>query len=182
MRSEVEVKAKVKDFDTIIAKLKELDCVLSEPITQDDYVYNQKGKDLKNYVHDTPVLRIRVQEDRTIFTLKKNRSNELDCIEKEIDIIDKDTLAEMIELLGYEKTVEIHKKRRKGKYHEYEICLDEVAGLGFFIEVEKISDEDGLVVQRELFDFLKTLGVGEEDRVFIGYDSLMLLKNSTLIK
>ena len=35
----------------------------------------------------------------------------------------------------------------KCKYKEYEICLDEVEELGSFIEVEKMSDEDGEKVQ-----------------------------------
>jgi len=81
-------------------------------------------------------------------------------------------------LLNYEQTVEVHKKRIKTSYKDYEICLDEVAGLGSFIEVEKMSDENGEKVQKELFDFLKTLGVSKEDRVFNGYDTLIWLKTN----
>lgn len=99
-------------------------------------------------------------------------------LEKEIDVSDKNTLKDIIELLDFEKTVEVHKKRRRGKYNDYEICLDEVEGLGSFIEVEKMSDEDGKKVQNELFDFLKTLGIKDEDRILIGYDSMMWLKNN----
>ncbi|MEK7060178.1 MAG: class IV adenylate cyclase [Patescibacteria group bacterium] len=178
MKYEIEVKAKVKDLNILIAKLKELGCVLSSPIIQDDYIYNQKGIDLKDHRHNTPVLRIREQEGKTIFTVKKNRSDELDCIEKEIEVSNKNILKEIIELLGFEQTVEVHKKRQKGKYGDYEICLDEVQGLGSFIEVEKISDEDGKVVKNELLDFLKKLGINKEDRVLIGYDSQIWLKNN----
>ena len=178
MKSEIEVKAKVKDFEALISKLNEIGCVLSEPITQDDYVYNQKGVNLKDHSHNTPVLRIREQGNKIIFTLKKNRSNELDCIEKEVDVNDRDTMFDIFELLGFQKTVEVHKKRKKGNYHEYEICLDEVQDLGSFIEVEKISDEDGEKVQNELFDFLKMLGVEKEDRVLVGYDTQLWRKNN----
>lgn len=178
MKSEIEVKAKVKDFNNIISKLKELGCIFSEPITQDDYIYNQKGIDLKDHSHNTPVLRIREQAGRITFTLKKNRSNELDCIEKEVDVSDKNKLEEIIELLDFTKTVEVHKKRRKGNYGDYEICLDEIDGLGSFIEIEKMSDEDGDKVQKELFDFLKTIGIKDEDRVFNGYDTLSYFKNN----
>jgi adenylate cyclase class 2 len=156
--------------------LEEIGCELSEPIIQDDYIFNQKGIHLKDHSHNTPVLRIREQGGKILFTLKKNRSGELDCIEKEIEVSDRNTLKDIIELLGFEQTVEVHKKRRKGNYHDYEICLDEVRGLGTFIEVEKMSDEDGEKVQNELFEFLKKLGVSKEDRVFIGYDSQLWLK------
>lgn len=178
MKMEIEVKAKVRNPDALASKLREIGCVLNEPVAQDDCIYNKKGIDPRDHSHGTPVLRIREQKGRIVFTLKKNRSNDLDCIEKEIEITDKNTLEEIIELLDYEKTVEVHKKRQRGKYGDYEICLDEVEGLGFFIEVEKMSDEDGEKVQDELFNFLKKLGIEDEDRVFIGYDSLVWLKNN----
>ncbi|MFA6586087.1 MAG: class IV adenylate cyclase [Candidatus Paceibacterota bacterium] len=178
MKHEIEVKARVKDVGVLISKLKEIGCVLSAPIIQDDYIYNQKGLNLKDHSHNTPVLRIRKQGKRVIFTVKKNRSGELDCIEKEIDVSDENILKDIIELLGFEKTIEVHKKRMKGDYKGYEICVDEVKGLGSFIEVEKMSDEDGEKVQNELFDFLKKLGISKENRVFIGYDSQIWLKNN----
>lgn len=178
MKYEIEVKAKVKDLNTLIPKLKEIGCVLFPPIIQNDYIYNQKGVDLKDHSHNTPVLRIREQEGKTIFTMKKNRRDELDCIEKEVEVSDKNILKEIIELLGFEQTVEVHKKRQKGKYGDYEICLDEVQELGSFIEVEKISNEDGETVKNELLSFLEKLGINKKDRVLIGYDSQIWLKKN----
>lgn len=179
MKYEIEVKARIKDLDALISKLQTIGCILSEPIIQDDYVFNQKGVNLKDHSHRTPVLRIREQGDRIIFTVKKNRANELDCIEKEIDVSDRNILKDIIELLGFEQTIEVHKKRRKGICRDYEICLDEVEELGSFIEVEKMTDEeDGGKVQNELFDFLETLGVSKEDAVLLGYDSQLWLKHN----
>lgn len=178
MKYETEVKAKVKDFGALMTKLDKLGCVLSEPIFQNDFVFNQKGIDLKDHNHNTPVLRIREQNGKTIFTVKKDRSGELDCVEKEIEISDRNTLREIIELLGFEQTVEVQKKRREGRYNNYQICLDEVEGLGNFIEVEKMSNEDGEKVQKELFGFLRKLGVNKKDRILIGYDTLLWLKEN----
>lgn len=178
MKLEIEVKAKIRDFETIKNKLIEIGCVLSLPIIQDDYIYNKKGIDLYNNNHGIPVLRIREQKGKIIFTLKKNRSNELDCIEKEVEVNDRNNLNDIIELLDYEYNVEVHKNRIKTNYKDYEICLDEVDGLGSYIEVEKMSDEDGEKVQNELFDFLQTLGVSKEDRVLNGYDTLIWMKNN----
>ena len=175
---EIEVKAKVRDFESIKNKVIELGCTLSEPIVQHDYIYTVKDLDIYKGYKDSAILRIREQNGKYIFTLKKNRSNELDCIEKELEISDKDTMQEIFELMGYESNVQVHKTRIKGKYAEYEICLDEVEGLGSYIEVEKMSDEDGEKVQNELFEFLQTLGVLKEDRVFNGYDTLIWMKNN----
>lgn len=176
--NEIEVKAKVKDFEVVKSKLKELGCILSLPITQDDFIYNKKGIDIYKGYDNSPILRVRVQENKILFTLKKNRSNELDCIEKELEISNKEAMEDIFELLDYEKTVEVHKKRIKTNYKKYEICLDEIDNLGSYIEVEKMSNEDGTKVQNELFDFLQTLGVSKEDRVFQGYDTLIYLKNN----
>lgn len=178
MKLEIEVKAKIRDFETLKKKLKEIGCILSEPIIQDDYIYNKKGIDIRKGYDGSPILRIREQDEKILFTLKKNRNNELDCIEKEIEVSNRDILNDIIELLDYECTVEVHKTRIKGMYNDYEICLDEVDELGSYIEVEKMSDEDGEKIQKELFDFLQTLGISKEDRVFKGYDTLMWLKNN----
>lgn len=178
MKMEIEVKAKIRDLELIKNKLVEMGCFLSEPVTQHDYIYTIKGLDINKGYNHSPVLRIREQKGKYIFTLKKNRSNELDCIEKELEISDRVTMQEIFELMGYESNVQVRKTRIKGNYEQYEICLDEVEGLGSYIEVEKISDEDGEKVQNELFDFLQTLGVKKEDRVFNGYDTLIWLKNN----
>lgn len=178
MKMEIEVKAKVRDFELIKNKLVNIGCKLSEPIIQNDYIYTIKGLDINKGYNNSPVLRIREQNGKYIFTLKKNRNNELDCIEKELEISNKEIMQEIFELMGYESNVSVHKSRIKCNYNEYEICLDEVEDLGSYIEVEKISDDDGEKVQNELFDFLQTLGVLKEDRVFNGYDTLIWLKNN----
>lgn len=178
MKFEIEVKTKVRDFEAIKNKLKEIGCVLSLPVIQDDYIYNKKGIDIYKGYDGSPILRIRKQGEKILFTLKKNRSNELDCIEKEVEVNNDKILGDIIELLDYEKTVEVHKKRIKTNYKDYEICLDQVNELGSYIEVEKMSDEGGEKVQEELIDFLQTLGIPKEDRVFNGYDTLIYLKNN----
>ena len=180
MKSEIEVKAKINNLDNILLKLKELGCILSSPIIQDDYIYSKREIDIYKNYDGSPILRVRVQKDKILFTLKKNRSNELDCIEKELEISDRGTMEDIFELLDYEKSVEVHKKRIKTNYKDYEICIDEVNDLGSYIEVEKMSEEDGETVQGELFDFLQTLGVSKEDRVFQGYDTLIYMKNNSL--
>jgi predicted adenylyl cyclase CyaB len=98
----------------------------------------------------------------------------MDMIEKQVTISDAKEFEEMLKIMDYYEVMEINKTRRKGTYKEYEICLDEVETLGSFIEVEKISDEDGAKVHEELTTFLKSLGLQEENRVVYGYDTLIL--------
>lgn len=173
---EIEVKAKVADFGELIQKLAELGCAISEPISQHDLLFaNPKFR--FNKLHPEAVfLRIRNQNGAYIFTVKQSITNELDSIEHETEIQNPKEMEAIIEMLGYRKTVEVKKNRRKANYGNYEICLDEVEELGKFVEVEKMTEEDGTSVQKELFAFLESLGIPQENRVLRGYDSLMYEK------
>ena len=128
MKYEVEVKAKVKDFTDIVKRLKKLGCKISKPISQHDFAYYKIGV-TNTRAHSVPVLRIRVEKRRTLFTLKMDRSNDLDCIEKETEVADGKVMEEIAQILGYRKGLEIKKTRRKTKFGVYEICLDTVERL-----------------------------------------------------
>jgi adenylate cyclase class IV len=59
--------------------------------------------------------------------------------------------------------------------------LDQVEGLGAFIEVEEITAQDTVEeIQNKLFEFVQTLGVLPEDRVTQGYDTMVYIKNKNL--
>jgi adenylate cyclase, class 2 len=170
---EIEVKARLKDKSKALEALKALGCVFGEPITQSDRIYmlpEHIGLD----THQGNVLRIREQNGKVLFTLKRNITNELDCLEKELTVSDSTIMADIIDLLGYKEYIQVQKTRQKSRYNEYEICVDEVKDLGSFIEVEKLVEEDmDTKEQDDLFKFLETLGISKEDRVMQGYDTLM---------
>ncbi len=177
MKKEIEVKARVGDHAVLLVKLSTIGCELSEPIIQDDSIFVNFEGPFTDYKPGTNFLRLRKSKGKTVFNLKQPQSNELDCIEHETEVADPEQMRNILKYMGYHEAVQVHKKRQKAKYKEYEICVDEVEGLGSFIEVEKMSDEDGEKVQEELFDFLKSLGVDPKDRVLQGYDTLIYLKN-----
>ncbi len=170
---EVEVKARLRDEAQVIQKLLALDVSLSKPMTQKDIVFFPKGLAFEDR-HDALALRIRDQDGRYIFTYKKPDKNNLDKIEYETDITDPAAMEKICLALDLEEIVRINKSRRKANHGGYEICLDEVEGLGSFIEVEKMTEDgDSEQIQAELFAFLKTLGVTKEDQVFEGYDVML---------
>jgi adenylate cyclase, class 2 len=177
MKKEIEVKAKVEDLNILKKKLEELGCVFSLPTEQKDTIFVNFDSDFTAFMPGTNLLRIRETNSKIIFTLKQPQSNELDCIEKEIEVSDKEQLKDILELMGFHEAIQVHKIRTKTKFNELEICLDEVKELGTFVEVEKITDGDGETVQNELLNFLESLGVSRENRVTRGYDTLVYLKN-----
>ena len=178
MRKEIEVKARIGDADAVAQKLIGLGCKFAEPVEQLDTIFvddnygvfdeSQLGKN---------VLRIRESGGKFLFTIKQPQSNEMDAIEHETIIADPVEFRKALELMGYHEAVQVKKVRQKTSYNNWEVNLDEIEGLGSFIEVESITDEsDAEKVQNELFSFLQTLGVKPEDRTNHGYDTLIYKK------
>lgn len=169
---EIEVKARVTDFANLLKRLEILGCVLSPVTQQTDRIFLSEHGSIPAKRGEN-VLRIREQDGTYLFTLKQPQTNQLDCIEEEMEITDLEALIRIIKTLKFRESVGVKKKRRTTKYKDYTICLDEVEGLGSFIEVEKFSDEDAASVQKELFTFLETFGITKADQELNGYDVIL---------
>lgn len=182
MRKEIEVKARIQDLDIIKQKLVALGCVFTEPVTQHDTIFVDSNYGaFDEFQPDKNLLRIRESNGKYIFTIKQPKSNEQDALEHETEISDPKEMREAILLMGYHEEARVHKTRQKSRYQNWEICLDQVEGLGAFIEVEEITDQDAVEeIQNKLFEFVQTLGVLPEDRVTQGYDTMVYIKNKNL--
>jgi adenylate cyclase class 2 len=178
---EIEVKARLKHVDQIIKKLTTLECVLSEPIRQIDTVYAKIIGTVDEYLKNDHFLRIREKSDgRFIFTVKKPLSKSvLTKSEHEIEVKNAKELEQAIFLMGYQAANRVVKLRRTAHFGEFEICIDDVEGLGSFIEIEKMSDGNIDLVRKELNEFLFSLGISPNDEVSKGYD-IMAIENHQL--
>lgn len=165
---EVEVKARLQNREETINKLLSLGCSFGEELTQVDHIFIPNGIPFPP-PYDTPVLRIRKQNDKHLLTLKIAQSNRQDCIEHELEIKDGDKMLEIMNLINYKKVPTVSKKRVKTNFNDIEIVIDIVENLGEFIEVERIVDEaDPEIrqqIQKELLNFLSSLGIKEEDHL-----------------
>lgn len=171
---EIEIKARVADKQTLIDNIARAGIQLSRPINQHDVVYGQKG--VADNAPGSIWLRIRTENDvTTIFTLKQQHKTGLDSIEHETQVANAEELAAIISLLGFSLYSDLKKTRQKAQYNGIEICVDEVEGLGVFIEAEQLTDEsaDAEVVTANLWSELECLGVDKADEVFEGYDVLI---------
>lgn len=170
---EIEIKARVSSLDDLLTLLARRNVTVSKAVKQHDVVYSVPGQ--KDNAPGSIWLRIRTEDNSTsIFTLKKQFEGGLDSIEHETAIQDSGELESIIELLGFELYSDLTKTRRKAKLGNIEICIDEVEGLGTFIEAEKLvaQDANGDIVRLELWKELESLGVEKKHEVFEGYDVL----------
>ncbi len=172
---EIEVKVRAKNLEDIAQKLSEAGCALSAPLHQYDtiYSYGESTSEWETSKEGHIVMRIRRENDRAEFNLKQQRSNELDNLEYETEVNDPQAMQKILLTLGYRPQVEVKKVRRKTKYGEYEICLDEVERLGAFVEIEKLAEDDAdpKEAQEELMKTLESLGLKREDQEMRGYDT-----------
>ena len=118
--------------------------------------------------------RLRTQDGRHLFTLKRPTDNEMACLEFETEVADRQQMHEAIQHMGFYPTVRIQKTRRTARLGGMALCVDAVAHAGTFLEVERVigPDQSGEDVQAELLAFACSLGVALE-RTTDTYDSLV---------
>ncbi len=170
---EIEIKARVRDEAKVLSALETLGVKLSDPLKHHDVVYSRPGA--KSGAGEN-WLRVRTENDNKVyFTLKRSVTGELDSIEHEVIVDKASELQAIIKYMGYVEYSDLTKTRRKAHYGDLEICFDKIPGLGTFIEIEKLCDEevDYVVVAKELWTLFEKLGVSKADEEISGYDVLM---------
>ncbi|HVX90731.1 MAG TPA: class IV adenylate cyclase [Candidatus Paceibacterota bacterium] len=180
---EIEVKARLKNVAETLAKLEALGCVFSDPKTQDDLMFVEKPGGVEEIISNDVFARIRIENgSKVVLTIKKPISKVADVLvkhEHEVVVDSAEEARGMLELLGLKESVRVVKTRRTGHYGAYEICIDDVADLGSFIEVEIMGEqEDAQELQNKMWEFLASLGIAPHDQVTRGYDLLMAAAQS----
>ena len=98
---------------------------------------------------------------RSLMTLKVEGQTKLASDEYEFAVNDGNAARQMLAALGWQKTVTVDKIRLESKTEKYTICIDEVAGLGLFIELEVLTEDSADVknIQQQMCNFLKNLDI-----------------------
>lgn len=101
---------------------------------------------------------------RSLMTLKVEGQVKLVSEEYEFAVDDGDMAGQMITALGWQEVVTVDKVRLESKTEDYTICVDEVAGLGLFIELEVLAEDDANTdnIQQQMYSFLKNLNIDGE--------------------
>ncbi|MBL7488408.1 CYTH domain-containing protein [Frankia sp. AgB1.9] len=171
---EVEVKFEVVDLDALLVALKSRYVELGDLVFQDDQAFAPLGWSFGDSKLGVSFLRLRTVNGRHWFALKQPGVNAQDCLEYETEVADRRQMHEAILRMGYWATVRVAKSRRTGRHGEVSLCLDEVEGVGTFLELERMvpDDEPATAVQDELAAFVASLGI-DAVRTSETYDSLV---------
>lgn len=164
---EVEVRAKISE-----KKLK-LPADLAFISYLEDDRYFRYSKDLEKQW----IVRIRKRNDKYLLTYKSNTifgEGSWQEVETEISKEVAKMLASFFLANGFTEEVRIIKRRQSCKYNGCEINIDNIKGLGSFIEVEKMSDPKGVEQSKnKILGFLEKIGVNKSQVINKGYVSLM---------
>jgi len=182
---EVEIKIRLTEakFEKIKIKLGKIAKKVKESHHIDAY-YNPIYRSFLKPKNPYEWLTIRERDGKVKLNYKhwypEGVKNTTHCDEYETEISDKTQMEKMLKALHFKNFVMVDKKRITYEYkNELEIALDEVKGLGYFIEVESIRNTGGVKkAHRKLLDFLQTkLGITETKTIPGGYGAEMMRKN-----
>ena len=98
---------------------------------------------------------------QSLMTLKVEGQVKLASEEYEFTVGDGNVARQTLTALGWQEVVTVDKLRTESKTNDYTICIDEVAGLGLFIELEVLIEDDTNTdnIQQQMYGFLKSLNI-----------------------
>ena len=174
---EVEIKIRA-DHDDIADRLAEIGAEPAGTVTQIDTYYDHP---VRKFAETDEALRIRRETDESGEQVKVTYKGPLvdegskTREELETAVAGGDTMAGILESVGFEPAATVEKERRRYQYEEYTVTLDTVVGLGEFIEIETESAE--IEPAREgAIRVLEQLGLDPGDGIRQSYLGLLLDK------
>ncbi len=174
---EIEIRARINNLDNFLVALNKLPGIKTKKMSArqvDTYLKHSLDKERKI------IFRIRRKANKAIFTLKtKSQHDKKDVAWKDIDIQfdEPDRLEDILLNSGYEYVVLIDKVRDSFQYQKYEINIDNIRDLGYFVEIECMCDQNkSKVIDSEIVsmrEILLSLGCENDDIIERGYVQLM---------
>lgn len=177
---EVEAKAELTSIETAREKIIEMGGkLLFEGIQIDLYFQHP----CRNFKETDEVLRIRKMGNNIYLTYKGPRINAKVKVREEIEvkISNHQRMLEILMKLGFKPVIEIRKKRETWLIGNMHVNLDEVEGLGSFIEIE-VKSNRAKREEREIQRLMKKLGVGRERILRKTYFELIEEKKFNIVK
>lgn len=184
--TEIEIKTSLseKDFDRIKKFLMRTSKFVKTSHQLDTY-YSPVRKSFLKPKYPYEWLSIRERDGKVIFNYKhwypEGARNTTHCDEYQTLVKDKDQLEKVLFALKFEKLVSVEKTRLIFKKGDLEIALDDVKGLGFFIEIESSRNLGGFgKTRKRILDFAKALRINTNIVIPGGYAAEMMRRKGLM--
>jgi adenylate cyclase class 2 len=176
---EVELKFPLLNRDELIQKLKLIAKLMKDNFFQKDTYYNLPHRNFLDKTLVTEWLRIRETEHGCSLDYKdwhiEGGKVGVSCDEFEIEIKNAEKLKKIFEHLDFREIIIVEKTRSTWRYKDTIISVDDVKGLGTFIEIEAHGDFASIEeAKKHIYTIAKELhaNLGEQD--FEGYPHKLL--------
>jgi len=167
---EVEIKVRIKNKDEIAERLKKLGFKFIKRKFQEDIYFNGIDRDFRK---TDEALRIRDEDGTYYVTYKGPKIDKVSKTREEIEvkIDDKEKMRLIFKKLGFKEVRPIRKVREIYKKEDITASIDDVEGLGLFLELEKniynINEKDEAL--KELMETLKALNISKDNTIRKSY-------------
>lgn len=184
MPFEVEMKFPLDDSAALQNRLDAFQAKQQAPLQQCDRYFNHPSRD---FAETDEALRIRTSADTSRITYKGPLLDKQTKTRRELEIPigananDAERMAEILTQLGFREVRAVRKTRTpfllSWENRDWELVLDNVVGLGQFVEIETTAQEDDLDAARKLILRLATeLGLDPAQTQRQSYLQLLLEK------
>jgi len=159
---EIEIKAPCADLGAVKAKALSLG---AEPMGTSEETDRYFSHPCRDFGETDEALRVRRKEGRARLTYKGPKLGDRGKTryEKEVFVEDGTALEEVLLKLGFLDVETVRKNREMLRLGEVEICLDDVEGVGSFVELE-IQGREREAGEEKLFTLARELGLGRFER------------------
>ncbi|MBX4196029.1 class IV adenylate cyclase [Candidatus Pacearchaeota archaeon] len=172
---EVEAKIKISSPEALRKDVRKFATYAGIIQKYDDYYTLEHGH------YPQKSLRVRRMKDRHIINFKQRISYQDGVYaKKEVEFVvyDIEGFLELIKDFGFKKW--LHKEKKTELYHikkHFHVELNYVNGLGWFAEVEYLTNHNIPHARKEVLDIVKKLGFDSKDLVKEGYTKLLWNKH-----
>jgi adenylate cyclase class 2 len=175
---EIERKFRVssKQKATIEQELHKTQAFL-KPKHQIDAVFLHGIDSFKDFKQGMPITRLRTENDVTKLAYKRRINEAGDMVEHELTVSSAETMQEILAEMDFRQVTVVDKVRLEIDTDGLTLALDSVKGLGDFLEIEVVAQNEDSIPEAEKRIMAKavSLGLTETDIESRKYDQLVAL-------
>jgi adenylate cyclase class 2 len=159
----IEVEVKARALPGMRERIESLGAL---PVGRESHRDIYFGSPRRDFRKSDEALRIRIKEEGARLTYKGPKLDETTKSRREltVEIDSPETMEQILISLGFFRAGVVRKIRTKYQLGEATIAIDEVEGLGSFLEVELTGGEDWSGEREKAIAILRELGAGESIR------------------
>lgn len=153
----------------------------------DVYYFHPKKKEMQVRGSRFPIewLRVRTKGKQCFLAYKKDHVDAQGCWlfsdEHETEVSDERVIRSLLEGMGFSELVMVQNTKHVFMTSQFEVVLEDVRGLGLFLEVEmrRVREGDGVqAMRKEIQDFVDHLRVRVGKELHVGKPELLLKQQS----